>query len=302
MSNRAQSGERCSDLSLAAGEALGATATTAERWLLVEVSGAWPRDVTDGTALPDGARETVAAWLGSTRRRRLQFMRRPGRKGAQLLAFVVRAEETRGEVRRIELGSLVDLARLDLDSAGDTVETSLVLVCGHGSRDRCCALRGTELFTLLEGRLSEEELWISSHQGGHRFAPNLLVLPAGLQFGRVPQEDALFLTAQALAGKIELESYRGRTCYDGIVQAAELTVRRAAGLEGVSELFLEAVEDAVVTFRTSEGSEFTVVVEEVFGPRVPASCGAEPETQPHFVASSVTVNPGRIPAADMRDR
>jgi hypothetical protein len=282
----------CSDLSLATGEELGATATTAERWLLVEVPGAWPRDVGDEGALPRAARDSITRWLDSTRRSRLQFIRRPGRKAAQLLAFAVHAGESRSEVRRIELGALSELGGIDLDVAGDVVERSLALVCGHGSRDRCCALRGNELFAILQDRLAEEELWISSHQGGHRFAPNLLLLPAGLQFGRVPAQEALFLTARALVGRIELDRYRGRTCYEGVVQAAELAVRREAGLDGVSELALEAAEDGVITFRAWDGSEYTAVVDELEGPAVPASCGADPERQPHFAASSVTLNRG----------
>lgn len=283
--------ELCSDLSRRAGETLAATATTAEQWLLLEVPGAWPRDVGDAAALPAETREVVQGWLETTRRSRLQFIRRPGRKRASLLAFVVSSGEQESDVRRIELGGLLDLASIDLRNAGEIADTSLVLVCGHGSRDRCCALRGTELYGLLEARLGGEELWISSHQAGHRFAPNLLVLPAGLQFGRVDPDDALFLAARALAGTIELDRYRGRTCYEGAVQAAELAVRRAARLDGLADLTLEAIEEHVITFRVWDGSEYTVVVEERDGPPVPASCGAEPEPQLHFVATSVTANP-----------
>ena len=35
-----------------------------------------------------------------------------------------------------------------------------------------------------------ERLWQSSHLGGHRFAPNVLVLPHGVQLGRIPLERA----------------------------------------------------------------------------------------------------------------
>jgi len=294
--------ELCCDLSLGAGETLGATATTAERWLLIEVPGAWERDVGAGAGLPGAARDAVTDWLGSARGSRLQFIRRPGRTEAHLLAFIVESKESGGVVRRVELGGLAELAELDLDSSGHVVDRSLVLVCGHGSRDRCCAVRGTELYAALEERLSEEELWVSSHQGGHRFAPNLLILPAGLQFGRVPPQHSRFLAARAIAGRIELEWYRGRACYDEVVQAAELAVRREARLDGVADVALESVEDSVITFRTREGGEYTVVVEEIDGPAVPASCGAEPEAQLHHTARSVTLNPSPNLGAGMRGR
>jgi hypothetical protein len=291
---------RCADLSRTAEEPLAATATTAERWLLLEVRGGWARDVGDAGALPPAAQSAVAGWLAASPRSRLQFIRRPGRDGEPLLAFVVRSEEGAAEVRRVELDEHAQLADVDLDSCGGAVDGSLLLVCGHGSRDRCCALYGTPVFTTLAERLSEEELWISSHQGGHRFAPNLLVLPVGLQFGRVPADDAALLAARALAGRIDLDRYRGRTCYVGRVQAAEIAVRRAAGLEGVAEVRLEAVADSTVTLRTWDGGEWAVVVDELDGPSVPASCGAEPEPQRHFRAASVTraVSAG----ADTRDR
>ena len=280
----------CSDASEAADEPLAATAVTAQRWLLLEVRGGWPRDVGEHGALPPAAEDAVSAWLAAAPRSRLQFIRRPGRDGEPLAAFLVRAEEQAGEVRRVELREHEQLADVDLESAGARVDGSLLLVCGHGSRDRCCARFGTPVFTTLAERLGPEELWISSHQGGHRFAPNLLALPAGLQFGRVAAEDAPLVAARALAGRIDLDRYRGRTCYDGAVQAAEVAVRRASGLEGVSDVSVAAVAGSEVTLRTWDGGEWTVVVEEIDGPSVPASCGAGAEPQRHFRAASVVLS------------
>ena len=278
---------RCAELSLAAGEVLAATAVTAERWLLVEVPGSWPRDVAAEGALPDAAQEAVGAWLGTTPGARLQFVRRPGRAARRPLAFVICAEESRQEVRRIELGCLEDLATLDIGAAGTPVDPSLVLVCGHGSRDQCCALRGTEVFGALVGRLGEEELWISSHLGGHRFAANVLVLPVGLQLGRVEASEAPFVVARALGGKIELERYRGRTCYAPTVQAGEHAVRMAAGLDGVDDLRFAGVEHGHVRFRSWDGTDWAAVVEEVEGPAVPASCGDDPAPQRAFRARAL---------------
>ena len=229
--------ERCAELSEAAGESLVATAVTASVWLLLEVPGSWPRDVADEGALPEAAQGAVATWLAETPGSRLQFLRRPRRARADApVAFVLRAEEGEQEVRRIELERYEDLASLDLGSAGHVVERSFVLVCGHGSRDRCCVRRGTGVFATLADRLDEEQLWMSSHQGGHRFAANVLVLPLGLQFGRVEAGEAPYLVARALGGRIELDRYRGRTCFEPAVQAAEHAVRTAASLDGADDL------------------------------------------------------------------
>ncbi|MBM2821760.1 MAG: hypothetical protein HW413_506 [Thermoleophilia bacterium] len=275
-------------MSLDAGESLAATATTAEHWLLVEVPGSWPRDVSaDGALLPP-AQEAVTAWLARTPSSRLLFMRRPGRAAIRSLAFVVHASESTTDVRRIELENPGDIARVDFERDGDRTDQQLVLVCGHGTRDACCALLGVAVYSALAARLDgNDELWISSHQGGHRFAANVLVLPAGLQFGRVEPDEAPLVVARALSGRIELDRYRGRTCYTPAAQAAERVVRETLELEGAADLTLTAVEGPLVRFRGRHGSEHAATVDEVVGPSVAASCGVDPEPQKVFTAQFV---------------
>ena len=153
--------------------------------------GTWPRDVSDGAGLPDGSRAAVRAWLERTPSSRMLYVRRPGRdRAGTRLAFVVRASDETTEVRRIELSSPEGLADLDLSRAGEVTSAQLVLICGHGTRDTCCAVRGTAVYAALASRLEPDQLWISSHQGGHRFAANVLVLPAGIHLGRLMPDTA----------------------------------------------------------------------------------------------------------------
>ncbi len=283
---RPETGGRCADLSEAAGESLGATAVTARAWLLVEVPGAWPRDVSAPGTLSPAAEEAVEAWLAATPGSRLQFVRRPGRVEGKRLAYVVTSEEALAQVHRFELDGLDSLGAA-LAEGGEPVDGSLVLVCAHGSRDQCCSLRGTAVFGALAGRLGEEEVWISSHLGGHRFAANVVVLPAGLQFGRVTTAEAPYVVARALGGRIELERYRGRTAYDAAAQAAERAVRVAAGLDSVGDLALLAQENGRVRFATWDGREWEAEASEAESPPVPASCGDEPAPQRATVARIV---------------
>lgn len=276
--------ERCSDLSRATGESLTATATTAEHWLLVEVRGGWSRDVGRSEALPEPAREAVSAWLERRPGSRLLFVRRPSRTSGSSLAFVVHAPESGGSVRRLELDTLDDLESVDLALDGDPSDAQLVLVCGHGSRDACCARRGAAVFGALAAALGEEELWISSHQGGHRFAANVLVLPAAVQLGRVDPEEAPQVVAHAVEGTVALDRYRGRTCHSPLVQAAEHAVRASTGLARSGDLRLVDVSGATVRFRGADGMEHVAEVTEAPGPSVPVSCGADPEPQPAFAA------------------
>jgi hypothetical protein len=279
---------RCADLSETAGEPISATATTATSWLLVEVRGAWPRDVADEGALDADSRAKVAAWLDDTPGSKLMLIRSPGKSaGERPLAFVVRAAESATEVRRLELDGAGGLADVDLARDGTVVDRQLVLVCGHGTRDACCALRGRAVLGALTSHLAPDDLWLSSHQGGHRFAANVLVLPAGIQLGRVAPENAGSIVGDALGGTIALEHYRGRTAYTKREQAAEWVIRESGGLDRAADLALVGDDGTEVRFVDKDGLEHRAVPEELAGPAVPASCGTEPEPQRHLAARLV---------------
>jgi hypothetical protein len=75
---------------------------------------------------------------------------------------------------------------LHLLEGGGTVATdgrpwpTDVLICGHGRRDRCCGTLGTRLILQLAASHAGGDnvrLWRTSHTGGHRFAPTMIVLP-----------------------------------------------------------------------------------------------------------------------------
>jgi hypothetical protein len=277
---------RCSELSELAGEPIAGTGTTAQQWLLVEMSGTWSRDVGEGEGLPDGARRAALAWLGRTPSSRLLFIRRPGTPRAQApVAFVVHADETSRAVRKLGLADLDE--GTDLDEAGFEVGDPLVLVCGHGTRDTCCAQRGTAVYTALSVGTAGDHVWISSHQGGHRFAANVLVLPSGIHFGRLSAADAPGVVEDALGGRIDLGHFRGRTSYDAPTQAAEIAIRLASGLDGLDDLELVETEGDRVRFRDRSGREHGATVDQRVGPVVPASCGVDPEPQLGFTASVV---------------
>ena len=271
---------RCCEASEAAGEPIAATASYARNWLVLEVPGTWPRDVSDEAGLPAAAREAVRAWLARTPASRALFARQPGRtEPGRHRVFVVRADDDAAEVRRFELAELDELVSLDLEGAGQPTNGSLVLVCGHGTRDPCCALRGTAVYGALAAALDVDDVWISSHQGGHRFAANVLILPQAVQLGRVSVDGAARVVGEALDGRVPSSGYRGRTAYPPEAQAAELAIRAASGLDRIADLRLTGVEGGRVSFRERDGTEHVAAVERAPGPAVPASCGAEPEPQ-----------------------
>jgi hypothetical protein len=266
----------CSGSSLAAGELLAGTATEGTSWLAVEVRGAWGRDAVVDSGLLETVRGRLEEFPG-----KVLLVRRPDRRrGVTIVRATV--DERGGTAVLQELGSLEELAGARLD-AGDPVPGPIVLVCAHGRRDACCARLGLPLFDALAPLLAHQRLWQSSHLGGHRFAPNVLVLPHGIQLGRIPLARAAEVVELLEDGRIPLDLYRGRTLYGPPVQAAEIAVRAVTGCDGIADLRLVSHEGDLVVFETPDG-QLAAHVEQGPGPEVPVSCGADPEPTVGWVA------------------
>ena len=72
----------------------------------------------------------------------------------------------------------------------ETTATKDILICTHGSHDKCCARYGTPFYFKVTARnddlcLDNVRIWKSSHFGGHRFAPTIIDLPEGRYYGRI---------------------------------------------------------------------------------------------------------------------
>ncbi len=255
----------CSALS--AGEPLAGTATTAQRFLMLEHRGRWGRDALEDTPLEAGDSEVAAAFDG-----RVLLIRRPNRRGSMRSVYYADVTPDGGA-----------LYRGRVSSQRDRVDGSLLLVCTHGRRDPCCARLGPVVFDALAEKLGEESVWQSSHQGGHRFAANVLVLPSGVQLGRVAPEAAGEVSAAVAEGRIPLRFYRGRTIDSPREQAADAAVRHALSLDGIRDVRAVGDDGQVVEVAFAKGVA-RVRVEEVAGPLLPASCGADPKPSTRFVA------------------
>jgi hypothetical protein len=267
----------CADAALAAGIDLAGTASRAERWLLVEHPARWGRDPLMDTPFPDGVADRLQAFDG-----RVLLLRRPGTSAARAPAvYRADAAESGGTLLRLPLEDVRDLATADLER-GEACDAPLLIVCAHGRRDRCCARLGPPVFDALRAH-DAGAVWESSHQGGHRFAANVLVLPWGVQLGRVTPGDAGRVLRAVRERRIPFDLFRGRTIHEPRVQAAEAAVRRALGLERVDAVGMVADDGDRVRLSVPDG-EAVVVVEEVAGPALPASCGGEPAPATSLVA------------------
>ena len=235
----------CTEQSLQLGEPVEASAVVdTPRWLMIQVQDAWAPKTPNTAALQGEVGAHIDAELARVGGARLQLIRRP-----QACAAVTVIAATAGggnpTAYRLQLGNLSELVDVDLaalfegGAGGEALEDPLILICTHGLRDRCCAVEGVPVYNALY-ELAGEQVWQTTHLGGHRFAATLVVLPAGLQFGRVKPEEVPSLIEGLEQGEIyRLDRFRGRVDASRIAQVAEAHVRAKRGLRSI-----DAVEPA----------------------------------------------------------
>lgn len=229
------------------GEQMAGTAKPGQVVLALEYPRGWGHDILDGEALGEELSGKIKAFLKANDAQ-LQFIRKPGREGQhhsdsnRPVLFINWSkgvkDSTEPVAERMEVDGPESILELDLSQPGNTpgaerIDHPLLLICTHGKRDRCCAVRGRPLANALAIRYSDEQVWESSHTKGHRFAPSMLLLPANYSFGRITANGASELLESARRGELWLQGNRGRGIYDGPGQVAEITIARRLQREGI---------------------------------------------------------------------
>jgi hypothetical protein len=140
----------------------------------------------------------------------VQLIRKAGTPSAGSAYFAWTADPAPWMVRldTRDISDLPRLARGQRPHNGRSVRESLYLVCVHGNRDACCGRFGRQLADTLAGR--GYPVWETTHLGGHRFAPNLVILPRGLYYGPVDADGAVAAIEAQQAGTISARGFRGR--------------------------------------------------------------------------------------------
>ncbi|HEV8631274.1 MAG TPA: sucrase ferredoxin [Thermoanaerobaculia bacterium] len=206
------------------------------------------------TPVPPG-NEAAAA-----NRTRGLLIRQEGPDAPALACFLAIAVERRQELYRFSVRAHEELLALDLArmlAGGELApwrsDERLTLVCGNGRRDRCCARWGAATYRAVQQHLGGQragEAWLSTHQGGHRYAATGLWLPEGVAYGFLAPEEAAPLVAARRRGALHLHCYRGRTFDAEPVQAADAMLRQATGEDRVTAWRLaSAQEEAPAAWR-----------------------------------------------------
>jgi len=273
------------------GDSMLGTAPPQSLVLLVHQPGPWgPRGLVESRCDPEVARriDVAAAAAGM----RLQAIRRPGKHevGRPRGGYHVGIADTRAGAEVITWWRVDDLADLaDNLERGEPARAHvevdpapLFLVCAHGRHDACCALRGRPVAQALE-RARPGRVWETTHLGGDRFAANVLVLPSGELYGRVPATLAQELADRLDAGDVVPEYLRGRIGLTPVAQAAlvyahtQLGVLRRNALE-VTSVEQRGAERAEATVATPSG-KVVVTVAIATTPRAQLTCRGPQEAR-----------------------
>jgi hypothetical protein len=162
-----------------------------------------------------------------------------------------------------------------------TRDEPVVLVCTHGKKDPCCAVRGRPVATALAARWPEQT-WECSHTGGDRFAANVLLLPDGAAYGGLDVGTALDAVEAHGRGEPVTAHLRGAAGLSRPVQAAVVAVHdqlgplpwgavvpagTAPGRPGKGE-----VAATVATLALADGRQVEVDVTEHLRPEAQLTC------------------------------
>jgi hypothetical protein len=277
----------CADSSLEAREPLAGTAAEAELWLVLEHDQPWGVKGPDDSGLPPQVLAQVSAFAAEASSVRVQLARRPVATSDGVRVWLADTRPGKARLWELALPRLEALADVDLAGwargtpppGARQLHEPLYFVCVHGRRDRCCAQRGMPVFKALAD-LVGERAFITTHLGGHRFAATLVVLPAGLCYGRMPESKVAELVSAHARGELfDAAHLRGRTSYPGAVQAAEveLALRLGERQNGAFSLLRHEATpegDRVVFRHEPSGQEHEVLVTRAVLPPLSVSCGA----------------------------
>ena len=220
-------------LSLQIGEQLFGTAARVDVWLLLEHNGPWGAEAFAESNIPQPIKDHVNGWLAAIPNSRLQLIRhQSGPMPTPKAFYVAISREANVALYKFQIADYEELLGMDVPAiaAGAAAyqqyrsDDLVFLVCTNGRRDKCCGKFGAPVYEAMS-QFAIDSVWQTTHLAGHRFAPTAVFLPHGIAYGRIDAGDVEMLVSEYRDLRIYLAKYRGRSCYDEVVQAAEYYLR-----------------------------------------------------------------------------
>jgi hypothetical protein len=252
---------------------IGSTLAHIHRWILVEQAGMWPaRPRVEDLRVDDRVREMIQRTLQKPGTR-LQLIRNASSSVSSTPSIFLCEDN----ILYVADANTTELTPQEMS----TYSESMILVCTHGSRDRCCGTLGGAIYAKAYKK-APKKIWQASHLGGHRFAPTLLVLPQGMMYGRIETEDIPSLLAHPKDLPFSCAKLRGVPQWPYEIQVAvhQLWSEGKDGLRSFSSSIMEENRWAVSVTCGEEEYSF-VVYKESMGVSIAASC-ADPKLKELF--------------------
>jgi hypothetical protein len=238
----------CNEWAMQQGEQTIGTASSYDRFLMVEVPTPWAPKIAESRGMPPGLVPVLLRAGEAGLSLRFQAIvpdpawRKDGQTRVILFALARTGPFTIG-YRRSEfilptdqVAALVEALLFAPEGAPAFASFAVdpgpvrdLFVCTHGSQDAACGRYGYPLYEQIRCAYADGQrlrVWRTSHTGGHRFAATLLDFPDGLSWGHIQAADLPALIERtappaALAGR-----YRGnlalRTHWEQHVERAAL--------------------------------------------------------------------------------
>jgi len=237
----------CYESSLNSHEEMYGTAPRVDVWFMLEYRGHWSGSAFKDSKIPKAVKSHLNKELKSVSNSRLQLIKKHKYSDENLKFYIAVSDETNPRLYEFKLENYENLLALKikkiLKSKKHISDDKIYIVCTNGEYDTCCGKFGMPVYLdIAEGKYGPQT-WEANHIGGHRFASTFVCLPHGLVYGRVREgEVAENLIKQYEDGKVNLSSYRGRSCHSGEVQAAEYYLRKETGISEISELISKSLK------------------------------------------------------------
>ncbi len=296
----------CSEESRAAEESLAGSFKPADTFFLIQTSmaeyGGWQGEIVK-KASASGGFAPYLQHLMKAPRAKILFIRRPAADGKNF--YIAVANQGQPRIYHTILSDYDDILKLDLDSIGAArgprindyelqEQDELYTVCTNGRHDPCCAAHGTAFYQALTQYAGPENVWQTSHIGGHRMAATMIAFPQGIVYGHLDPADADAIVSNHRAGYLLTHKYRGRGAYAGhhldgdthqAVGAAEGQIREQARLYADADLRLSQViatgdQRWRISFLDSGGARHDADVNMSLSAPRQTSCGDVPKPMP----------------------
>jgi hypothetical protein len=215
----------CAVESRRVGEDIIGNALYRQYYILIEFAPPWAADALDSKLVPRELKEFQTKLENLHISVRFLFIYNPDdyQVGRQRLIIFRESQDkkisyTRQEFIFSHIKDVVPLLEKYLQDEPRQIQNPIpmrdILVCTHGSQDKCCAKYGNPFYrqakaTIADLSLPNVRVWQSSHFGGHRFAPTMIDFPEARYYGRLDQKS--FLSILTRTGDINClkNVYRG---------------------------------------------------------------------------------------------